>query len=487
MNFKLWLFSLFILIASASCSGSKNELEQLISRSLRDNSGLADDECQAIRALISTDQRLLKEFGQDKALEQLIDDIAKKLSKRRSTPIEYPLKHNCFSISKPEITSFNVYLENSASMDGYYNGLTEYKDALFFMLAQINGKDEPVQINFINQQIYPIEKALDEFIAYLNPKSLSGLGSRGNTKINDILKQVVDQYKKDNKPAILISDYIYSLSNATNVQSQLPTIKYTMATTCQELDKDNDAILVIKNQSKFNGIYYDIYNTKTNLNGQFRPYYIWIIGNKNAIYSFMDKYSIKQAKGYQDFLIIDHSNSVDIPENKLLAHTLKNGRFSICRDQQESLCIENIEFNDRESPASLQFALALDLSKIPLSEKLKLEPSNFVITSQKGDQLQVIMIQSISSIEKNDERFRGNATHIIAIRTQALSRGEQVINIKMKKGIPPWVKEVSTNDDSQDAIKNKTFGLDYLIEGVNLAFNPTEAFYFDIPLTIRYD
>lgn len=487
MNFRLWLYSLLIIITSASCDGSKDELEQLISRSLRDNQGLSGEECQSIQALVQTNKSLSKEYGQEEVLSQLIDNIAKKMSERRSSPIDYPLETSCFIKEKEKNTAFNVYLENSASMDGYYNGLTEFKDALFYMLTQINGKDEPVGIKFINQQVYPVQKDLDEFIAYLNPGSLAGLGPRGDTKINDILKQVVDQYKRDKKIAILVSDYIYSLPKTGNVQSQLPTIKYTMATTCQELDKENDAILVIKNQSKFNGTYYDIYNNRTTLNGQIRPYYIWIIGDKTIIHNFMEEYRINEAKGFQDFMIIDNSSTEETPEHTLLGHTLKEGRFSKCRDENKILCIEDIQFMDRKSPAILQFSIAVDLSEIPVSEQLKLDRSNYKVVSDRGDDLGIEVISPISSIAKNDERFRGNTTHILTIQTNALSRAEQLIQIKMEKNIPLWVSEVSTNDDSKDALKNKTFGLNYLIEGVNLAFNPEEAFFFKIPMTIRYE
>jgi hypothetical protein len=313
------------------------------------------------------------------------------------------------------------------------------------------------------------------------------VGDRKSSKLDKILEKVVEKYQSDSKPAILVSDYIFSLNNNTDLGSELDKIKYTIANTCQSLDKNKDAILVMKFSSAFNGLYFDMYNNNHKLNGKERPFYFWLIGPKVLIHAFLEKYGIQGIDSFQDYLLLDHSSEEEKPYKALLSHTLKKGRFSICRDQVEALCIENIEFYDRDNPPVLKFALGIDLSKIPLSSSAKLSREAYMVVSERGDQIEVESVHPISAAEESDERFKGTATHILVLNTKSLYRGEQEVKLRMKKEIPAWVATTHTDNDTniEKSGTNQTFGFRYLIEGVNFAFNPNTAFFFEIPITIR--
>jgi hypothetical protein len=486
MKYYQSFFILFLLCTVLACSRPEDELEQMISRSLMDNQGLSAKECNAIHGLISKHKSLYEEFEEESDLKKLVEQIAEKMSKRKSRPIDFPLAASCFGAASIEKHAYNVYLENSASMDGYYQGNTEFKAALYNLLTRINVEKESVSLHFINEKILPIQKEVRDFISSLSSSSLA-VGDRKSSKLDKILEKVVGNYQSDGKPGILVSDYIFSLNNNADLGSELDKIKYTIANTCESLDKDKDAILVMKFSSAFNGLYFDMYNKNHKLSGKDRPFYFWLIGSKTLIHNFMKKYGVEGIEGFQDYLILDHSTEEEKPYQALLSHTLKKGRFNICRDQAKELCIENIEFYDRDKPPVLKFALGIDLSKIPLSPSAKLSTDAYIVVSERGDLIEVESVHLISVAEDSDERFKGTATHILVLNTKSLYRGEQEVKLRMKKEIPTWVVTTHTDKDTdiENSGGNQTFGFRYLIEGVNFAFNPNTAFYFEVPITIR--
>lgn len=484
MRFYNLIILLIVLILVESCSGAKDKLVQLISRSLRD--GLSEEECAEIRACVLDNEFLQREFGEEKNLADLVDQIAQKMAKRRSSSIEYPLTESCFNQIPVEKVSYSVYLENSASMDGYYQGDTEFKKTLYNLLNRFNGYQEPASLHFINQDIYPIQKNTKDFISYLSSSSLAGYGNRSNSKLDEILELVINKYKSDKKPAILVSDFIFSLNRSANLEADLDKMQSIITNTFQGLGEE-DGILVMKFSSAFNGTYFDMNNGRHKLNGQLRPYYLWLLGPKTLIYTFMKRYEVNSLENYEDFLILDHTTEGEEPYHAILPHTLKSGRFSVCRDKGEAVCLEQIDFNDRVEPKVLNFALAIDLANIPLNDGSKLSASPFIIESDKGDPIKVKSVHPISVIESTDERYKGKATHALVLHTESLHQGEQVVTLKMKKGLPDWVAKTHGDDDTkiEENGLDKTFAFSYLINGVNQAFNPYAAFYFEIPITIR--
>lgn len=49
----------------------------------------------------------------------------------------------------------NFYMENSASMDGYVNGNTEFKDVLGRMIVSSHHNCKSTDFYFVNNQVYP--------------------------------------------------------------------------------------------------------------------------------------------------------------------------------------------------------------------------------------------------------------------------------------------------------------------------------------------
>ena len=116
-----------------------------------------------------------------------------------------------------ETFNINVYLENSASMDGYVKGVTEFETAIYNLLGdfKISGLCDSLNLNYINKTIpYQKQNALpadiQDFIEKLEPSvfKLRG-GDRSVSDLKNILSTVLKTVNNKNA-AVLISDFVFS-------------------------------------------------------------------------------------------------------------------------------------------------------------------------------------------------------------------------------------------------------------------------------------
>ena len=148
----IFFCSFFLPILATSCRNPEAKLELAIKQSLNNDKHVSEQEFKAIQTLSSSDNILKDRFPTSESLYKKIDDVALKLSKRGRDPLPYPPEVWIVDSSgeEPKSAVFNVYLENSGSMDGYMNGRTEFKDALFDILTNMRVKKQDIQFFFIN-------------------------------------------------------------------------------------------------------------------------------------------------------------------------------------------------------------------------------------------------------------------------------------------------------------------------------------------------
>lgn len=493
------VFLMVILLAFAlswtGCESPEDELTQLIKKSLRGDATITDNEWMEIVRLAETIYEL-SSYQEVEELCSLINEIGLELSKSERNPLPYPPSVDACLVQKPKdsIDTFNVYLENSASMDGYMNGLTEFKEVLYHILTELKGQSKNINFAFINEETHDFDtKEINEFIDFLKPSNMRGMGNRGDTELNYIIRNVLEQYHQDNNPVILISDYIFSVKDLRSIDGDLPKAKYTLKAEIQKLDGLQNAILVMKYESKFSGTYYDYRNKPYKIDDT-RPYYIWLIGPMETVTSFMEDYYITRAEGFKEYFVIANDDAFSQPYFSVLGETEKKGRFRKCRGQQGG-CLEDIRFVERgEDEGVFQFSVAIDLKNIPIADSYKMLPRNYVIEAIKADELQVVDVLPISDIEPNDERYQGSATHILVLSTNNnnLSRQNQEVKIKFRNTIPNWIETSSTLDDtkieSDPTLLGKTFGFEYLVTGAFEALNSPaldKCFFWEIPIRIN--
>ena len=136
-------------------------------------------------------------------------------------------KDSAFSnnLEKP---NFNIFIENSVSMDGYLAPDTSgFKKIVYGLITRLKSKDIASKINlsYINDTICNFRpKHLDNDIFYLmeslNPNSLRDYACNGNRTTSflpDILQKVISLVDS-NEVNILVSDFIFSTNKGNSTK-----------------------------------------------------------------------------------------------------------------------------------------------------------------------------------------------------------------------------------------------------------------------------
>lgn len=380
--------------------------------------------------------------------------------------------------SKEQLKEFNinVYLENSASMDGYVTGVTEFETAIYNLLGdfKISKVCDSLNLNYINNSI-PFSKKnalpadIQDFIEKLEPSTFRQKG--GDRSVSD-LKNIINTVLKtvnDQNAAVLISDFVFSPGKNVNAQDYLNNqgvgIKIDFAEKIKSFDL---SAVIIQLESNFEGTYYDKTNKSIPFKGK-RPYYIWIFGSNQQISEILDKKILDNIKGgYLNRLVLQSEKEQSQPNYKILSSP-KIGDFS--RTELNNKIIEDASLSkNNQNKGFFGFNLAVDFSNSIQDSSYFLDTTNYT-WSNTSYQLEVEPI-----LNKNDPSLSG-FTHLIKLKTTDLR--DETLEIQVVGQTPNWVYSSSSIDDSnilnETSEQQKTFGLQYLIEGASDAFYPKSS------------
>lgn len=377
---------------------------------------------------------------------------------------------------KPTAFNINVYLENSASMDGYVTGVTEFETAIYNLLGdfKISKVSDSLNLNYINNSI-PFSKKnalpadIQDFIEKLEPSTFRQKGGdRSVSDLKNIVNTVINTVN-DQNAAVLISDFVFSPGKDVNAQDYLNNqgvgIKIDFAEKIKEFEL---SAVIIQLESNFDGIYYDKANKKIPFKGK-RPYYIWIFGSNQQISSILEKKILDNIKGgHLNRLVLQSIKEISVPNYKILSSP-KIGDFS--RTELINKIITDASLSKgNQNKGLFGFNIAVDFSKNIQDPSYFLDTTNYIL-SNPNYQLEV---QSIT--DKSDTSLSGY-THILKLKTSDLR--SETLEIKVVGQTPNWVYENSSIDDSnilnEVSEQQKTFGLQHLVEGVNDAFYPKSS------------
>lgn len=380
--------------------------------------------------------------------------------------------------SKETLKEFNinVYLENSASMDGYVTGVTEFETAIYNLLGdfKISKVCDSLNLNYINNSI-PFSKKnalpadIQDFIEKLEPSTFRQKGGdRSVSDLKNIINTVVKTVNEQNV-AVLISDFVFSPGKSVNAQDYLNNqgvgIKIDFAEKIKEFDL---SAVIIQLESNFEGTYYDKTNKAIPLKGK-RPYYIWIFGSNHQISSILDKKILDNIKGgYLNRLVLQSEKEQSQPNYKILSSP-KIGDFSRTELNKKIIADASLSMGN-QNKGLFGFNIAVDFSKNIQDPSYFLDTTNYVL-SNPNYQLEVLPITN-----NNDASLLG-FTHILKLKTSDLR--SETLEIQVVGQTPNWVYNSSSIDDSnilnEISEQQKTFGLQYLIEGVSDAFYPKSS------------
>ncbi|MEM6377199.1 MAG: hypothetical protein AAF705_03240 [Bacteroidota bacterium] len=497
----LFVLGLLFLQFCSRDGGQIAQLNQAIRSALEDDAGINAQECADLQAIIAQDDQLQSRFSSAEKLTNFIDEAAQKMAKGRRTSISYPIQIACgdgtgttneASAAQP---GFNFYIENSGSMYGYLGDNTAFDDVVLGLMTNINRYDENIDMAFVNDKIHPVDAQLAEFMDYLNPGRMRSIGNTRSSNLADVLEMVIEQQAEDDKAAILLSDFIFSISNHQNVRSELTDQKYGITNIIHDnrLKERGLGILVMQFYTQFKGNYFTFDNKTIRLDEQ-RPYYIWVIGKVDLLKGFLNKYDVKGLKNFSDAYVLYSAEDVQTPYYGILKSTDAKGRFNLVNrgGDQPIRAIKDIQYGARGAQ-SFQFAVAFDASALPLEEDYLMDAANYQVSSNMEDLFEVIEVKKVSSrnVSPNDRGYQGSATHYVVLQTNEMVPGKQEIMVKLLKQLPAWIKDSSTDDDRSIGADtpelDKTFGFLDLIEGAAGDFKPKgsqQDTYFSLNLEL---
>ncbi|MEI3052644.1 MAG: hypothetical protein V8T35_04685 [Prevotella sp.] len=334
-----------------------------------------------------------------------------------------------------------VYIENSGSMDGYMRQKSEFKDAVKSYVNALDLQVDTTELYYINTQISSFKADIANLEEALNPASFAKCaGSRSNSDIADMLSNIVMQ-TGDNSVSMFISDCILDVpqGDAVNFFGVKQT-NVTRAFTKALRKHPRLGVEIIKLSSSYQGMYY--YAKGCEPVDSKRPYYIWMIGNKDLLGKLNKKVALTTIQhGYDNYVAF--SSTTNVP-------------FDIATSLTKHLIKGNLNVKGQ-----YVFEFMVDMSETLQEETTLMSSRNYV--SRTGRNV------SVSSVEKVKQG--SGYTHIL---TLAISKNTKPCYETISfapPAMPTWVDEV--NDDSGRDIRknmNKTTGIKYLIKGVSDAY-----------------
>lgn len=490
---KACTYFFFVSLLIVSCSSPKDKLNEQLSTALRENPCLHEQEYTNAKEYI---EAYPEEFP------KLVDNT-KKLNHYAFTAYISALARNlkipfdtscCWTPEefRQQLSPFNVnvFIENSASMDGYVKETTQFNNAIYNLLSVINLSDlcDSMNLNYINQSIpYSIvnasDSAINTFAKNLRRNDfINRGGNRTGSDLLGIMARVLQQVDERNM-AMVVTDCVYSpgktqpdaLGYLGGQQTGLMNVFY------RKLNQQPICFLMFQLQSEFHGSYYDRLNMPHKLNGDLRPYYIMIAATRDQLAAlYGEKLFDKVNWEIQHQLVFEPvfgNKEADIKivrlelvgeceiDNTVKPHKINNATIS--------------EGNKEEKRFS--FYTAVSFKHLFASQEYIMDTLNYIVSNPAYS----LTVQPVEMI-KNEQQFQGFQ---YGMRLSTTHLATEELNVQLRSRIPPWVFGSSSADDrniDQDAQeKTKTFGLEYFVRGIydaycmynNRSGNSTNAYY----------
>lgn len=215
---------------------------------------------------------------------------------------------------------FNVYVENSGSMNGYVKGVTRFEQAVYGYLSDIKIADitDTLNLFYINSDILPQGKVttdlavLEDFIERLEPISFAQKGgNKTTTDLSNTLKMILKE-GDENTVSVFVSDCIFSPGKGKNAQEYLVNQEIGIKNSFAEcLKKQSLSVVIYQLSSQFGGLYFNREDTPRPISAE-RPYYIWIMGSTKNVSDLIKNVPKEKFKGggVQNSCVLDRKSVV---------------------------------------------------------------------------------------------------------------------------------------------------------------------------------
>lgn len=382
----------------------------------------------------------------------------------------------------------HVFIENSGSMNGYINKASDFQMAIgrAIQLMKFHYGEDNIKTYYINQNVREQQRPdgtdVYNFVKKMLDKkdfTTSGTGKKDrgttSTDLNEIVKQVLDYVDEDNT-AILISDFIYSLSSTNGVTTSLlyDCRNLTMSAFLQATNKLHNTSLatnLIQLYSNFDGKYWHwekpTGNNYVTLNCP-RPYYICVLGIDDNVKEFNRDITIDELIGYKNQFTISNKD-VSKANYTVFDTKYKKGTYK----HVNSSAIHGVTKAKKSNIDEFELGIGIDLSDFSMSETDKLDIANYNVETGNYTIERIELIDTTKLATPIDKKLvRDNhCTHAIIVSCTGFPND---LSISIKRDLPLWVRQTSSIDDRQIATdeseQKRTFGIAYFVEGISDAY-----------------
>lgn len=384
-------------------------------------------------------------------------------------------------------TTIHIFIENSGSMNGYINDDSDFQMAIgrAIQLMKFRYDEKNIRLYYINQAVHEQQRPAGTDVYSFVKKMLdrknfttSGTNTFDNgtksTDLNDIVKQVLE-YVNENNTAVLISDFIYSLSSTNGITKSLlyDCQNLTMSAFLQKTKilKGPLGTNLIQLYSNFNGKYW---HWKHPMGDKYvmlncpRPYYICVLGTDENVKTFNRDINISELKGYKNQFTISNKDvseaNYTVFDTKFKKGTYRHGKGEY---------IHTIEKASRNSVGEFEFGIGIDLSDFSMSETDKLDTANYKVEygNYKINRIEIIDTTKLSTPLDKKLVKDNHCTHAIILSCTGFPND---VSISIKRELPLWIRQVSSIDDRSIANdpneQLRTFGIAYFVEGISDAY-----------------
>jgi len=394
-------------------------------------------------------------------------------------------KEKLLTPAKHKIEKLNFFMEVSGSMAGYLNGSTDFVKTIPNLLVAIEQKMDSGTLKIHNYYIADtallFKGTTEDFIYSIATKHPA---REKSSEMHKIFQMIADRTDSDDI-SMFVSDCILSYNDEDiranreiNREKAEGGLKPFITSTFSKLQKKNDMCASVYGfNSSFDGTYYTYQNGKLPIKkgSVIRPYYLWVIGNKELLKKFNAQLQklepFKHNKVAMDFGIFDKP----VTDYTIFFRYKKSGEW-----QPEHNKLTDAKAS-KSHPAII--AIGADLSALPLyaqdtgylKKNLKLDKSNldFNVVS-------ILVPENINKadLKKNELDALAKSSHIFIVEVSDLYKSNTEIKISLPLQYDTSYHNISIMDDRDiKDISGKTFAFEHLVDGVRAAYqNPNQDF-----------
>ncbi len=360
--------------------------------------------------------------------------------------------------------SLTVYFERSGSMVPYdqRGGGGQLKKAVNDLINHFPAGSK-VDINIVNDGIYPYQHTVDEFLKDRDIyQSTAGTGDASYTDFQLIFNKILEAQRPGNV-SVLVSDLIYSPQDTRGVSlDKIFNEENSLATRVFARYKGK-SVVVQQFMGDYSGKYYPYNGVPFEYSGK-RPFYLVIIADSDV----MDQLATdKRYSGVLDAPAVRNSyrfnQGTAQVECRVLPEWKDNaGRFRV--KHGDGIVLARCE-GDRQT-GKLCFSMAANLGSLLKDDALLTNAANYEVKSIDGYTLTIQPIDQ-SMFTANNKEYLDGMTHILTLVGDLKSPRDEV-HIALRNELPDWVRQSSSASDTSagGSFATTTLGLEQLLGGM---------------------